>query len=119
MIVFVALSFLSKKLSDRVLLLIGLLGNLGSLIFLIFYLPKAIPNQNRIQDYLLFTVPVFFNVFSLPFIVLSSISLLSKLTSSHMQGLTQGLRRTTVGFACIMGPIWAGKFLFCSIFDIC
>jgi hypothetical protein len=110
MIVFLALSFLSKKLSDRFLLLIGLVGNLGSLIFLIFYLPKAIPNQNRLQDYLLFTVPVFFNVFSLPFIVLSSISLLSKLTSSNMQGLTQGLRRTTVGIACIMGPIWAGNY---------
>ncbi len=108
MVVFLALSFLSKKISDRILLLIGLLGNLASLIFLIVYLPRARPNTGKLIDYFLFAVPMFANVFSLPFIVLSSISLLSKITSAHSQGLTQGLRRTTVGVACILGPIWAG-----------
>jgi len=111
MIVFLALSFISKKISDRMLLLIGLIGNLATLIFLIIYLPKTTPNKPKVElkEYFLFMIPVFGNVFSLPLIVLSSISLLSKLTSSESQGLTQGLRRTVVGIACIIGPDWSGN----------
>jgi hypothetical protein len=111
MIVFVALSFISKKISDRMLLLVGLIGNLSTLIFLIMYLPTTKPNMSKVElkEYFLFMLPVFGNVFSLPLIVLSSISLLSKLTSIESQGLTQGLRRTIVGIACILGPDWSGN----------
>jgi hypothetical protein len=55
-------------------------------------------------------LPVFGNVLSLPFIVIGSISLLSKITSPKSQGLTQGIRRTFVGLACILGPTWSGTF---------
>lgn len=117
MVVFLLLSFISKKINDRTMLLVGLIGNLSTLIFLIVYLPKAVPNNGQIKDVVLFMAPVFANVFSLPLIVLSSISLLSKLTSQANQGLTQGLRRTMVGIACILGPNWAGwlryNFIFC------
>lgn len=110
MVVFIFLSFLSKKIKDRTLLLTGIVGNLATLIFLFVYLPIAKPNDPSIKQYLLFMFPVFANVFSLPFIVLASISLLSKITSVHSQGLTQGIRRTIVGIACILGPNWAGAF---------
>jgi hypothetical protein len=90
MIVFSLLVVISKKISDRVLLVTGLVGNLSTLIFLIFWLPTAIPGRNQIADYLCFSVPVFFNVFSLPLIVIPSISLLSKVTNMNSQGLTQG-----------------------------
>lgn len=110
MIVFLFLSFLSKKIKDRNLLMIGIIGNLLTLIFLIVYLPMAEPSKGNIQQYLLFIFPVFGNVFSLPFIVLASISLLSKITSVESQGLTQGIRRTVVGLACILGPNWGGVF---------
>jgi hypothetical protein len=64
----------------------GLIGNLVTLIFLIFYLPQAVPNRNRFEDFALFMLPVFGNVLSLPFIVIGSISLLSKITNSKSQG---------------------------------
>jgi hypothetical protein len=120
-LVFVILSFLTKKVKDRSLLLTGLLLNLTTLIFLIIYLPKYDPPTNPdpkkipLTEYFIFMCPTFLNVFSLPLIVLASISLLSKITSTENQGLSQGLRRMVVGIACIIGPAWAGKHLFLTL----
>ena len=111
MIIFFILGFASKRIKDRYLLLIGILGNMSTLIFLIVYLPTQKPclEAPAFKDYAMFMIPVFGNVSSLPLIVLGSISLLSKITNMETQGLTQGIRRTVVGIACIMGPIWSGK----------
>ena len=111
MIIFFILGFASKKIKDRYLLLIVLLCNMSTLIFLIVYLPTQRPclDAPAFKDYALFMLPVFGNVPSLPLIVLGSISLLSKITNIETQGLTQGIRRTVVGIACIMGPIWSGN----------
>lgn len=111
MLVFALLSMLSKRISDRAILLVGLVGNTLTLIFLIVYLPHACPGDKTWLSYLLFAIPTFGNIFSLPFIVLASISLLSKITSPESQGLTQGIRRTVVGLACILGPNWSGNYL--------
>ncbi len=94
MVIFVVLSFVSKKVSDRLQMLIGTVINLLTLIYLIVYLPRVTKNN---IGYVEFLVPCFFNVFSLPLIVLSSISLLSKVTSLESQGMTQGIRRSLVG----------------------
>lgn len=112
MIVFFVLGLVSKRVKDRSLLLIGIIGNLLTLIFLLVYLPYQSPDKKvvELKDYALFMIPVFANVSSLPLIVLGSISLLSKLTSLETQGLTQGIRRTVVGIACILGPNWSGTF---------
>ncbi len=110
LLVFFILSFLTKKISERVLLLIGLLGNISTLIFLFVYVPIAVVGDTRISSILLFMLPVFGNVFSLPLIALGSISSLSKITSSHNQGQTQGIRRMIVGISTILGPIWGGVF---------
>lgn len=110
MLVFILLSVISKKVSDRILMVIGLVGNLSTLVFLILWLPNAVPGSKTIKDYLFFGIPVFFNVFSLPLIVLPTISLLSKVTDIKSQGLTQGLRSAFVGFAQILGPNWAGSY---------
>lgn len=112
MVVFFILGLISKRVKDRSLLLIGIIGNLITLIFLMVYLPYQSPDKKVIElkDYALFMLPVFANVSSLPLIVLGSISLLSKLTSLETQGLTQGIRRTVVGIACILGPNWSGTF---------
>ena len=67
--------------------MIGLLLNLLTLIYLIIYLPRISVNQ---INYIAFLAPCFLNVFSLPLIVLSSISLLSKITDLNSQGQTQG-----------------------------
>ncbi len=112
MLVFLLLSFISKKVNDRILMIIGLVGNISTVVFLIIYIPNAVPLRNQIRDYLWFGLPVFFNVFSLPLIVLPSISLLSKVTDIKSQGLTQGLRSAFSGMGQILGPNWAGKYLF-------
>lgn len=108
MLVFLMLTLITSKISDRLLMVIGLLGNLSTLIFLTFWLPHAVPSH-EIKDILLFAIPTFIQVFSLPLIVLPTISLLSKVTSLKSQGLTQGLRSVFVGIAQILGPNWAGK----------
>lgn len=108
---FLAIGVISKKVKDRTLLTMGLVGNLSTLVFLIVFVPQLGDKQtDSTKNIVLFMAAVFGNVFSLPFIVLGSISLLSKLTSKHSQGLTQGIRRTVVGIASIIGPIWAGFF---------
>lgn len=110
LLVFVLLSFLTKKVPDRYLLLIGLIGNLSTLIFLLVYVPNAVIGRASFSDILLFAIPVFGNLFSLPFIALGSISAISNITSVKTQGLTQGIRRCIVGIATIYGPIWSGVF---------
>lgn len=110
MLVFLMLSFISKLVSDRILMIIGIVGNLTTLVFLIIWLPAAVPHSNQIKDYLCFGIPIFFNVFSLPLIVLPTISLLSKVTDIKSQGVTQGLRNAFSGVGQIFGPNWAGNF---------
>ena len=123
-VVFMLLSFITKKIKDRTLLLVGLVVNLLTLIFLIVYLPNykqpvnPVPSQISLKDYAIFMCPTLTNVFSLPLIVLASISLLSKITSLENQGLSQGMRRTVVGLATIIGPLWAGKYYFCFCFSL-
>lgn len=110
LLVFLILSFLTKCISERVLLLTGLIGNLLTLIFLLVYLPMAKVGAKDAVSIILFILPVFGNVFSLPLIALGSISSLSKITSMHTQGQTQGIRRAVVGISTIFGPIWTGVF---------
>ncbi len=110
LIVFFLLSLLTKRVSERVLLLCGLLGNILTLVFLFVYVPIAKKGEKDILSILLFMLPVFGNVFSLPLIALGSISALSKITSVHTQGQTQGIRRMMVGVSTILGPIWTGAY---------
>ena len=110
MIVFVGTSFLGKRLGDRLMMLVGLVCNMFTLVLLILLVPHLVPLRNSATDFALFLVPVVINIFSLPLVVLSSISLLSSITSIHSQGLTQGIRRTFVGTANILGPNLAGTF---------
>jgi hypothetical protein len=112
-------SFVSKKVYDKYLLLLGLVVNLSVCIILFAHLStyKKVKNPDptkiALKDYIIFMGSTFCaTVFSLPLIVVSSISLLSKITSVKNQGLTQGIRRTFVDIACIVGPLWAGNYIF-------
>ena len=109
MLVFLLIGYFSKRVRDRTLLTVGLLCNLVTLIFLIVYVPMMVPLNKSVVNYVLFFTPVVTNVFSLPLIVISSITLLSKVTKMENQGLTQGIRRAVVGIACILGPNWSGN----------
>ena len=104
---------MAKRISDKILLLTGLVVNFIMIVILLAYMPnyKHAMLTKRISqiDYLVFICTTLCaTVFSLPLIVVSSISLLSKITSSTNQGLTQGIRRSFVDIACIIGPLWAG-----------
>lgn len=110
MVVYIIVGIISTKISDRIMLIIGLIVNLSSLVILIVWLPQAVHLRNSITDYLLFSIPMFLNVFTLPLITIPSISLLSKVTNLKTQGLTQGLRSAFVSFGCILGPNWTGSF---------
>jgi hypothetical protein len=109
LLVFVLLSYLGRCVAERTLLLIGLISLLISLVYLLVYIPHITEFHGFIKVFLL-ALPIVLNVWSIPFIALGSISILSKITSSNLQGCTQGLRRSIVGFACILGPVWCGVF---------
>jgi hypothetical protein len=107
--VFILLSYLSRCVSEPQLLFIGLVSLMVSLVYLLVYVPQMMRLQGFVKVILLL-LPIMLNVWSIPFIALGSVSILSKMTSKSLQGCTQGIRRSIVGFACILGPIWCGTF---------
>uniref|UniRef100_K1P5J4 Major facilitator superfamily (MFS) profile domain-containing protein n=1 Tax=Magallana gigas TaxID=29159 RepID=K1P5J4_MAGGI len=54
-------------------------------------------------------IGIILDMIALPFLVVCSISLFSKLTRKDSQGLSQGIRRSVVGVSCILAPLWAGS----------
>ncbi|XP_059152559.1 uncharacterized protein LOC131938519 isoform X2 [Physella acuta] len=108
LIVFFIMSRLSRCVSDRVLMLFGAVMILASNIWLLWYLPSA-PPHNRMKNIPYFAVAVFFDILSLPFLLVCATSLYSKLTRKQTQGLSQGLRRGVVGLGTIIAPLWGSS----------
>ncbi|XP_078521544.1 major facilitator superfamily domain-containing protein 8-like isoform X1 [Lissotriton helveticus] len=97
---------LSTRFADRVILVAGLvICNISCVWCLIF-----MGNPKGTFAILLteFIVGVFLQVFGLPFVAVSQVSLFSKVTSEKTQGFSHGLRRSIGGVAMILGPLWAG-----------
>ncbi|KAK3731035.1 hypothetical protein RRG08_066048 [Elysia crispata] len=107
-IVFIVLTRLTKCISDRVLLLFGAVTILSSNAWLLYFLPR-LPKHNRTHNIPIFGVAVVLDVLSLPFLVVCSTSLYSKLTRKATQGLSQGLRRAIVSVGTIMAPLWGSS----------
>ncbi|XP_055864547.1 uncharacterized protein LOC106067077 [Biomphalaria glabrata] len=107
-IVFLIMSRLSRCLSDRVMMMFGAIMILASNIWLLWYLPRA-PPHNLIQNLPYFTIAVFLDILSLPFLLVCSTSLYSKLTRKETAGLSQGLRRGVVGLGTIIAPLWGSS----------
>ncbi|XP_005104218.1 uncharacterized protein LOC101859427 [Aplysia californica] len=107
-IVFVLVSVFSRCVCDRNMIIFGAFMNLASNCWLIWFVPEAEPH-NRDGNLLFFSIPVFLDVLSLPFLFVCSTSLFSKLTRKETQGLSQGLRRTVVGLGTVLAPLWGSS----------
>ncbi|GFO07158.1 solute carrier family 2, facilitated glucose transporter member 10 [Plakobranchus ocellatus] len=108
LIVFAVMTFLSRCISDRNLLMFGAVMLLSSNVWLLYFLPK-LPTHNRAHNLPIFSVAVVLDVLSIPFLVVCSTSLFSKLTRKPTQGLSQGLRRGIVSVGTIMAPLWGSS----------
>ncbi|GFS31058.1 hypothetical protein NPIL_465681 [Nephila pilipes] len=108
--VFTAIKYISRKVSDRALIIFGLIILSISMILPMLYIPSAISGDKKTLIY--FIVTIILDLIGIATIVVCSSSLLSKLTSEDSQALFQGLRRSMVSLGCIMGPLWGGAYLF-------
>lgn len=108
--VFLLVTWLSKRLQDRTLILIGSLVLSLATAWLLYVVPRAKPDDvgNNLWK---FIISLVLDMFALPFLVASSISLYSKITRKETQGLSMGIRRSVVGMATIIAPLWAGSAL--------
>nr|CAB3263802.1 major facilitator superfamily domain-containing protein 8-like [Phallusia mammillata] len=109
---FITVGLLSKKFSDRLLLLIGSAIMTGLYIYFLVYIIFA--SQNRIEQHLLFALFVLHSIlliFDLPFIWVPQAALFSKITSAKNQAFNQGIRMLAMRLGQIMGPLWAGSLL--------
>ncbi|GFS08950.1 major facilitator superfamily domain-containing protein 8 [Elysia marginata] len=120
-VVFMVLTRLTKCISDRVLILFGAVLIISSNAWLLYFLPK-LDKHNRGHNLPIFAVAVVLDVLSLPFLIVCSTSLFSKLTRKQTQGslpasplslsakcLSQGLRRALVSVGNIMAPMWGSS----------
>ncbi|XP_071478648.1 major facilitator superfamily domain-containing protein 8-like [Diadema antillarum] len=106
LIFFLVVKVISKKVSDRTILLVGLVIELVSLALLTIFVPRAIEHDPK-HNFAMFIIPCAIQVSGLAFLAVSIISLFSKIVPEKIQGFSQGIRRATGGLATIMGPIWS------------
>ncbi|KAK5869780.1 hypothetical protein PBY51_024471 [Eleginops maclovinus] len=103
---FLFVRWLSQRVTERVVLAIGLtICNISGVWCLIFL---ANPLGGFPWQLTEFVIGVFLQVLGLPFVAVAQVSLFSKVTSEKTQGFSQGVRRSVGGLATILGPLWAG-----------
>ncbi|KAL3862004.1 hypothetical protein ACJMK2_008010 [Sinanodonta woodiana] len=109
-IVFFLVRCLSKRIEDRTLLVVGNVMLAMATAWLLYAVPSSPPNEFG-DNFPKFAVGTVLDMVALPFLVASGVSLYSKITRKETQGLSQGFRRTVVGMATILAPLWAGSTL--------
>ncbi|XP_072852365.2 major facilitator superfamily domain-containing protein 8 [Pogona vitticeps] len=97
---------LSTRLTDRVILVLGLVICNVACVWCLLFLGRPQGTFPVLLTELV--VGVFLQVLGLPFVAVSQVSLFSKVTAERTQGFSQGLRRSVGGIATILGPLWAG-----------
>lgn len=103
---FLFVRWLSQRVAERVVLVIGLtICNISGVWCLIFL---AKPLGGFPWQLTEFIIGVFLQVLGLPFVAVAQVSLFSKVTAERTQGFSQGVRRSVGGLATILGPLWAG-----------
>ncbi|EDV21517.1 uncharacterized protein TRIADDRAFT_60061 [Trichoplax adhaerens] len=108
-IVFLLITIISKKIEDRWLMVIGIVAQTFSLVWDIGFFGQA--TRHTPTNLMAFIISTFFIVSGVPFFIVSSSSLFSKLTDEETQGLTQGFRRAIASVATIFGPLYAGGLI--------
>lgn len=107
-LVFMLVRFLSKRLQDRTMLVFGCAILTLANCWLMYVVPHTSPDNPQ-KNIAFFALGIILDMIALPFLVVCSISLFSKLTRKDSQGLSQGIRRSVVGVSCILAPLWAGS----------
>uniref|UniRef100_A0A8C5N3M3 Major facilitator superfamily (MFS) profile domain-containing protein n=1 Tax=Leptobrachium leishanense TaxID=445787 RepID=A0A8C5N3M3_9ANUR len=102
---FLAVRIISRRSSDRVLLVFGLIICIISCIWCLVFLAKPRGGYGVLMGE--FVIGVFLQVLGLPFVAVSQVSLFSKLTAERSQGFNHGIRRAVGGIATILGPLWS------------
>ncbi|XP_071805300.1 major facilitator superfamily domain-containing protein 8-like isoform X2 [Asterias amurensis] len=103
---FIVIKCISKFISDRTMLFASVTLELVPYIMLMIFYPHATPGRS--QNLWWFSILFIIQVSGLGFLVISIVSLFSKVTPPEMQGFAQGVRRAVGGIGTIMGPLWAG-----------
>ncbi|XP_068445925.1 major facilitator superfamily domain-containing protein 8 [Clinocottus analis] len=102
---FLFVRWLSQRVTERVVLVVGLaICNISAVWCIIF---MANPQGGFELQLTEFIIGVFLQVLGLPFVAVAQVSLFSKITSEKTQGFSQGVRRSVGGLATILGPLWA------------
>ncbi|XP_052819940.1 uncharacterized protein LOC128245752 [Mya arenaria] len=107
-IVFGLVTWLSRRVQDRSLILCGTIVLTVANSWMIYVIPVA-GECSYYTNLWRFIIGIIFDMLALPMLVSGSISLYSKITRVETQGLSMGLRRSVVGMATILGPLWAGS----------
>lgn len=107
--IYILLHFLAKKFSDQSILLAGyFILSIACLIAVIILPFSQVGSTKYLPVFLLFVI---LDVFSLPLIVVPTTSLFSQQTNADQQGIGQGIQRSIVNIATVIGPIYAGLLL--------
>ncbi|XP_052083104.1 major facilitator superfamily domain-containing protein 8-like isoform X3 [Mytilus californianus] len=109
-LVFILVRILSKHLKDRTMILMGCFLLAMANGWLMYVVPRAY-NDTPAENIPKFVIGIALDMLALPFLFTCSMSLYTKLLPKEIQGLSQGLRRTTVGLSTIIAPLWAGSTL--------
>ena len=108
-LVFIALTLLSKKFSDRSMILVGLIMNIVTYIWFICTVPHYKPGDR--SNLWSFAVGTVLDLVSIPILLDIGLSLYSKLLSDDVQGFGHAVRRFIASFAMFIGPIWGSGSL--------
>jgi len=106
---YLTVSALSKKLVPRTTLLIGACVELLVVVLLSLFLPLANFREWWLIPWFISMTAIF--IFALPFIVVSSATLMSLFTDESSQSTIQGIRVAAERVAQICGPLWGGEVL--------
>eukprot|EP00118_Oscarella_pearsei_P022613 m.264100 g.264100 ORF g.264100 m.264100 type:complete len:458 (+) comp40463_c1_seq1:253-1626(+) len=111
---YVIVRIASRRISDRWLLVIGLVIQTFGLVWYILFIPRMQPlekPQFLSKNVFLFLVPGAAIIFGIPFLGVAAVSLISKLTKHEFQGVVLGLFRGAQKVGLIIGPLWGGALL--------
>lgn len=106
---YLCVSALAKKLVPRTTLLIGAGVELVVVLLLTLFLPLANFREWWLIPWFICMTAIF--IFALPFIVVSSATLMSLFTDESAQSTIQGIRVAAERVAQICGPLWGGEVL--------
>jgi ceroid-lipofuscinosis MFS transporter 7 len=106
---FVTVLFLSKKISDRWLIIIGFTSALFSYTWMTATIAGDYNGRNHAFMLSSFIVGGVVLLFGLPMLMVAGSSLFSKLIPQSIQGFGQGVRRSMGSIAAILGPLWASS----------